>query len=180
MRAHYRLPISGTGPVGPYDVRATAACSLRVSLSYSTMLYSMPTRNARPFHRGRETTRVTYRLGSELTEALRQLPNQTAFVERTLRDALSHVCPLCHGSGNAPGVHLAVSNLKNQPVSRLDRQTAVQLKALVRLGRQLLATQLDLDATGDHQGLGFRLAREDQLLLAGIIPPGETEVALGH
>ena len=141
------------------------------------MLYSMSPSAARP---PRERTRVTYRVGSDLAEALRQLPNQTLFVERTLREALAHVCPLCHGSGDSPGVHLAVSNLKHQPMHRLDRASAVQLKALVRLGRQLLATQLDLEATGERGGLGFRLAREDQLLLAGIIPTGETELALGH
>ena len=128
----------------------------------------------------RPRTRVTYRVGGDLADALRQLPNQTAFVERTLREALAQVCPLCHGSGESASVHLTVSDLKDQPVTRLDRSTAAQLKALVRLGRQLLATQLELEASGEHSGLGFRLAREDQLLLAGIIPGGESEVALGH
>ena len=143
------------------------------------MLYSMATSDARA-SRPRTRTRVTYRVGGDLADALRQLPNQTAFVERTLREALAQVCPLCRGSGESASVHLTVSDLKDQPVTRLDRSTAAQLKALVRLGRQLLATQLELEASGEHSGLGFRLAREDQLLLAGIIPGGEAEVALGH
>ena len=124
--------------------------------------------------------RVTYRLAPDVASALRQLPNQTAFVERTLREALGHLCPLCRGSGESPGVHLVISDLKTQPIRRIDRSTAAQLKALVRLGRQLLATQLELDANGQHPGLEFRLARENQLLLSGFIPPGESEVALRH
>ena len=128
---------------------------------------------------GAGRTRVTFRVGSDVADALRQLPNQTAFVERTLREALGHVCPLCRGSGDAPGVHLSVSDLKR--LARLDRSAAAQLKALVRLGRQLLATQLELNAPADDaSGLLFRLAREDQLLLSGIIPSGQSEVALKH
>ena len=125
----------------------------------------------------RTRTRVTFRVDGDVVEALRQLPNQTAFVERALREALGQLCPLCHGTGESPGVHLAVSDLKRQAI-RLDRSTAAQLKALVRLGRQLLATELELDAQGGGSGLGFRLAREDQLLLTGIIPPEKGEVAL--
>lgn len=135
-------------------------------------------RGERSAHRGR--TRVTFRVPQELAEALRDLPNQTAFVERTLRDALGHLCPMCHGTGAAPGVHLNVSNLKLQPVRPLDRATAAQLKALVRLGRQLLATELELGASGPDTGLEFRLAREEELLLSGIIPLGQGEVALKH
>ena len=125
-------------------------------------------------------TRVTFRLSGDVAEALRQLPNQTAFVEHAVREALGQVCPLCHGSGAAPGVHLSVSDLKRQPIRRIDRETAVQLRALVRLGRQLLATQLKLESTGAKSGLEFRLAREDQLLLSGIIPPGQFDLALKH
>ncbi len=124
--------------------------------------------------------RVTFRLEPELAAALRQLPNQTAFVETMLREALGRLCPLCQGSGQASGVHLNVSNFKGLPVPRLDRSTAAQLKALVHLGRQLLATQLKLEASGEDQGLTFRLAREDQLLLSGKIPRGKGEVRLTH
>ena len=44
---------------------------------YSKMLY--------PMARAANKQRVTYRLQPELAAALKQLPNQTAFVERTLR-----------------------------------------------------------------------------------------------
>jgi hypothetical protein len=124
-------------------------------------------------------TRMTFRVAPELAEALRQLPNQTAFVESVLQEALGRLCPLCHGSGEAPDVHLSISDLKQLPGQRLDRTSAAQLKALVRLGRQLLATQLDLEASREESGLGFRLAREDQVLLAGRIPRG-SEIKLTH
>jgi len=146
------------------------------------MLYVM-SRHAFPprpaSERNAHKTRVTFRVESDLADALRQLPNQTAFVERTIREALGQLCPLCHGTGEAPGVHLAVSNLK-RTIGRIDRSTAVQLKALVRLGRQLLATQLELESASTEGGLEFRLEREDQLLLQGIIPPGQSELALRH
>lgn len=122
--------------------------------------------------------RVTYRLEPELAAALRQLPNQTAFVERTLREALVHVCPLCHGTGEATGVHLTISDLKRSPVGRLDRAAAARLRALVRLGRQLLATELALEPADAPAELAFRLEREDQTLLTGRIPCGTTELEL--
>ncbi len=137
---------------------------------YSIMLYSMA--------RAANKQRVTYRLEPELVVALRQLPNQTAFVERTLREALTHVCPLCHGTGEASGVHLSVSDLKRSPVGRLDRATAARLRTLVRLGRQLLATELALEAAGTEHELAFRLEREDQILLTGRIPCGRTDLEL--
>ncbi len=137
---------------------------------YSKLLYMMA--------KGANKQRVTYRLDPELAVALKQLPNQTAFVERTLREALSQVCPLCHGTGEASAVHLIVSNLKSCPVGRLDRAAAGRLRALVRLGRQLLATELALEATDGPSELAFRLAREDQTLLTGRIPCGATELEL--
>ncbi len=123
--------------------------------------------------------RATFRLEPDLAAALRQLPNQTAFVETALREALGRLCPLCHGTGQASGVHLQVSNFKGLAIRRLDRSTAAQLKALVHLGRQLLATQLKLEAC-EEEGLAFELAREDQLLLSGEIPRGKREVRLTH
>ncbi len=122
--------------------------------------------------------RVTYRLDPELAVALKQLPNQTAFVERCLRDALGHVCPLCHGTGAATGVHLSVSDLKRSPVGRLDRAAAARLRALVRLGRQLLATELALEPGPAPSELAFRLERDDHTLLTGRIPCGRTELEL--
>ncbi len=124
--------------------------------------------------------KMTFRLEPELAAALKQLPNQTAFVEAALREAMGRQCPLCHGTGQASGVHLNVSNFKSLPIRRLDRSTAAQLKALVHLGRQLLATQLMLEPSDEDQGLAFRLAREDQLLLSGKIPRGKPEVRLAH
>ncbi len=96
----------------------------------------------RPLQKKNRKQRATFRLEPELAAALRQLPNQTAFVESVLREALGRLCPLCQGTGHASGVHLHVSNFKGLPIRRLDRSTAAQLKALVHLGRQLLATQL--------------------------------------
>ncbi len=122
---------------------------------------------------------MTFRLPADLSAALRELPSQTAFVEGALREALSRMCPLCHGSGAAPEVHLAVSNFKKLAVGRLDRDSAAQLRALVRLGRQLLATDLELEPVGGAD-LEFRLAREDELLLTGRIPRGSSGPRLSH
>ena len=133
----------------------------------------------RPLRKKTSKQRATFRLEPELAAALRQLPNQTAFVESVLREALGRLCPLCQGTGHASGVHLNVSNFKGLPIRRLDRSTAAQLKALVHLGRQLLATKLKLEAC-DEEGLAFELAREDQLLLSGEIPRGKREVRLTH
>jgi hypothetical protein len=123
---------------------------------------------------------MTFRLPADVARALRDLPNQTTFVELALREALGRLCPMCHGTGEAPGVHLAISNFKGLPGHRLDRSTAAQLKALVRLGRQLLATELALEPTTEGEDLGFRLARADEVLLSGRIPFGGSAVKLTH
>ena len=130
--------------------------------------------------RTRAKQRVTFRVDPELAAALRHLPNQTVFVERVLREALGRLCPICAGSGEVPDVHLAVSNLKKLAGRRLDRVTAAQLKALVRLGRQLLATNLELDTSAEDGELEFRLARSNVLLLAGRIPRGHADLSLAH
>ena len=130
--------------------------------------------------RPRAKQRVTFRIDPELSAALRQVPNQSQFVERVLREALARVCPLCDGLGEVRDVHLAVSNLKKLAVGRLDRVRAAQLKDLVRLGRQLLATNLELEASQDGGELDFKLARANELLLQGRIRRGEREVALTH
>jgi hypothetical protein len=141
---------------------------------YSKVLHKM---------KGSQKHRMTFRLRSDLAEVLRQLPNQTAFVEGALREALERLCPLCHGTGQVADVHLAVSDLKGLHIRRLDRSTAAELRAVVRLGRLLLATQLDLETSEEDRELGFRLAREDQLLLRGSIPLGQrgkTEIRVAH
>ena len=162
---------------------------LRIRKTYSNMLYlpkvtlSASQAASRPTSRPAKT-RVTFRVNGDLAGALRQLPNQSAFVERTLREALGQVCPLCHGTGESPARTLVVSDLKQKPFERIDRSTAAQLRSLVRLGRQLLATELELlpaaDECPSQHGLSFRLAREDQLLLSGIIPPGRSGLALDN
>jgi hypothetical protein len=126
--------------------------------------------------------RVTFRVAPDLASALRRLPNQTAFVERVLRSALGHICPLCLGSGQAPGVQLSVSDLKGLQIGRLDRPAAAQLRAIVRLGRAVLATDLELEPSEGSDGpdpeLDFRLARDQQLLLSGRIARGRSQVRL--
>jgi hypothetical protein len=131
-------------------------------------------------NRTRAKQRVTFRVDPELAGALRNLPNQTVFVERVLREALGRLCPVCAGSGEVPDVHLAVSNLKKLAGRRLERDTAAQLKALVRLGRQLLATNLELVESSPDGGLEFRLARSNELLLTGVIPRGQSDLSLTH
>ncbi len=121
---------------------------------------------------------MTFRLPEDLSESLRRLPNQSRFVEGALREALERVCPLCQGTGEAPPVHLSISDLKRQ--IRLDRAAAAQLKSLIQLGRELLATQLLLDAAPDGAGLGFKLERQDQVLLSGRIPNDPAAVRLAH
>jgi hypothetical protein len=133
-----------------------------------------------PNRRGRAKQRVTFRVDPELATALRHVPNQTAFVEQVLRDALGRLCPICAGSGEVPDVHLVVSNLKKLEGRRLDRVTASQLKALVRLGRQLLATNLELETSAEDGELEFRLARSNELLLSGRIPRGQSELTPAH
>ena len=128
----------------------------------------------------RPKQRATFRIDPELVALLRRLPNQTAFVERVLREALGRLCPLCEGTGEVPDVHLSVSNFKDLPVRRLDRRAAAQLKALVRLGRELMATELQLEALPSGGRLGFRLARQDEQLLVGTIPGDMGEVQITH
>jgi hypothetical protein len=110
--------------------------------------------------------RVTFRMPRDLTAALRRLPNQTAFVERVLRESLAHLCPLCQGSGQAPGVALSVSDFKTLQIRRIGRPAAAQLKSLVRLGRELQATALELLVSDDPQ--------------AGSIALGEPRLRLPH
>lgn len=126
--------------------------------------------------------RMTFRLPAELAQALRRLPNQTAFVERAVRESLGQVCPLCRGTGTMSPGTLSVSDLKRCRLGRLDRRSAAQLKALVRVGRELLATELRLEAADGERAreLDFQLARDRQLLLSGRICRGDSRVVLPH
>lgn len=132
--------------------------------------------------------RVTFRLPADVVWALRRLPNQTAVVEQALREHLDKLCPLCHGTGRSPGGQLAISDFKHDALGRLDREAAQQLKALVRLGRELLATELRLElSSGTETGaverdsdLSFRLARDQEMLLTGRISRDSARRLLLH
>jgi hypothetical protein len=114
-------------------------------------------------------TRVTFRVAPELADALRDLPNQTVFVEQALRNALGRTCPSCDGSGRVPWKSLAVSDFRRAALPRLDRAHAVQLKNLVRLARTLAASKLDLMRGPHGADLAFVLSRGDSVLMRGIV-----------
>jgi len=111
--------------------------------------------------------RVTFRVESELAALLRKLPNQTAFVESALRDALGRTCPTCAGRGRVGAVRLHISDFKKASLPRLNSASAPKLRQVVRLGHRLLATRLKLAARG--RGLDYVLLRDDELLLSGRI-----------
>jgi hypothetical protein len=127
---------------------------------YSTMLYMK--------------TRVTFRVAKDLARSLRDLPNQTAFVESALRAALGRTCPTCDGSGRTRWASVAVSDFKQARLPRLDRDGAVQLKSLVRLARELAASKLDLAARREAAGFDFALARGRDVLLRGSLAGNTT------
>jgi len=114
-------------------------------------------------------TRVTFRVAADLAEALRDLPNQTAFVEQALRSALGRTCPACDGRGRVQWKSVTVSDFKRAALPRLDREGAVQLKGLVRLARELAASKLDLGKNPGAPGLAFALSRGESVLMRGIV-----------
>ena len=123
-------------------------------------------------------TRVTFRVDGDLAESLRQLPNQTAFVERALREALARECPLCDGRGRVSGVRLRVPDFHARRLPRLGGDAARRLREIVRLGRRVWATELELARANDSWR--FRLLRKDEVLLAGTIDDEAARgVALG-
>ena len=67
-------------------------------------------------------TRVTFRVASDLADALRDLPNQTVFVEQALRSALGRTCPACDGQGRVQWKSVSVSDFKRASLPRLDRK----------------------------------------------------------
>jgi hypothetical protein len=121
-------------------------------------------------------TRVTFRVAADLATALRELPNQTDFVERALRDALGWTCPLCAGSGRVPARGVRVSNLRQLALAPLDRGSALQLRRLVQLARNLAATDVDLFARGPAAALGFVVKRADDVLLRGTMSSVSTSL----
>jgi hypothetical protein len=122
--------------------------------AYSIMLYVMK-------------TRVTFRVSNDLAESLRELPNQTAFVEQAIRDALARACPLCEGAGKLTHPPLRVPDFRARKLPRLGGGAARRLREIVRLGKKSWATDLDLDR--DAGAWQFRLRRRDDVLLAGAI-----------
>lgn len=114
-------------------------------------------------------TRVTFRLPHDLAEELRELPNQTRFVETALREALGVACPLCRGSGRWQSRRLAISNFRRGRLPSLERAGALELRRLVRIGRQLSATGLELERS-DPGGVAFVMKRGREVLLTGQLP----------
>jgi len=114
-------------------------------------------------------TRVTFRVAEDLAETLRGLPNQTAFVEAALREALREKCPACAGTGRAPGHALRVSNLRSASLGVLERAAALQLKGVVALARHAAATDVLLERGRSSADIGFAVTRGEQVLLRGTL-----------
>jgi hypothetical protein len=110
-------------------------------------------------------TRVTFRVEADLADALRELPNQTRFVEDALRDALGRTCPVCRGDGRLPARTIRVTNIRREGIQRLSRGEALQLQRVFRLGQEVAATRIDLRKSGRR--VTFVLRRETQQLLEG-------------
>ncbi|MEZ4445809.1 MAG: hypothetical protein R3B72_42425 [Polyangiaceae bacterium] len=125
-------------------------------------------------------TRVTFRVADDIAEALRDLPNQTHFVEMVLREALGMTCPVCGGEGRVQGGALQLPNFKAAALPTPDRETALQLRALVHLARQLAATNVDLSPSDGGGALGFALRRHDDVLLAGEVCGSATSMRAVH
>jgi hypothetical protein len=115
-------------------------------------------------------TRVTFRVDPRLAAALRQLPNQTLFVENALLEAFGQTCPVCDGRGKVQSGRLAVSDFKRHKLPPLTREAAPRLREVVKLGQRLMATHLKLVAPSRKRGeLVFELSRHDDLLMRGRI-----------
>ena len=112
-------------------------------------------------------TRVTFRIAEDLARTLRELPNQTKFVEDALRDALGRSCPVCDGSGRLPMRLLRVSNVRDVGMKRLNRAEAQELQRLFRLGQEVAATRIDLEKQGRR--VKYTMKREGTKLLSGTL-----------
>ena len=112
-------------------------------------------------------TRVTFRVDRDLAEALRELPNQTKFVEDALRNALGQTCPVCHGEGRLPPRDIRVSNVREQGIKRLRRDEAQQLQRIYRLGQEVAATRIELRKRGRR--VGFSMRRDEHELIHGVL-----------
>jgi hypothetical protein len=112
-------------------------------------------------------TRVTFRIEPDLANALRELPNQTAFVEEALRGALGRTCPVCSGHGRLAMRRLQVTNIRDSGMDRLTRHQARELQKVFRLGQQVAATQIDLEKRGGR--VRFTMTRDGGSLISGIL-----------
>lgn len=112
-------------------------------------------------------TRVTFRIDDTLAVTLRELPNQTKFVEDALREALGRTCPVCAGSGRLALRSLSVTNVRDAGIRRLTRDEARHLQRVFRLGQELAATRIELERQGRH--VSFAMKREDLELLDGTL-----------
>jgi hypothetical protein len=117
-------------------------------------------------------TRVTFRVAPDLADELRALPNQTAFVEAALREALLPRCPACGGTGRSRSPRLVVSNVREAALAPLSRQAALELKGYVRLARRVAATRVEVTKAG--AALRFAVVREHDVLLSGSFQGGST------
>jgi hypothetical protein len=118
-------------------------------------------------------TRVTFRVEPELAEQLRELPNQTHFVETALREALRQKCPFCAGTGRVPRATLRVSNFRRAALPPLRRDTALQLKGLVGMARRVGANAVVLEPAPSG-AFGFAVTRGEEVLLSGTLSGAET------
>jgi len=114
-------------------------------------------------------TRVTFRVAEDLAATLRGLPNQTAFVEAALREALREKCPACGGTGRASGVGVRVSNLRRQSLGVLQRDAALQLKNVVALARHAAATDVMLERARATSDIAYVVTRGEQVLTRGTL-----------
>jgi len=114
-------------------------------------------------------TRMTFRLDRDLANALRDLENQTKFVEDALRDALGRTCPVCKGDGRLPARSIRVSNVRKQGIKRLSRDEAQQLQRIFRIGQQVAATRIELTKRGRR--VGFSMRRDRHEILVGVLSP---------
>ena len=112
-------------------------------------------------------TRVTFRVAPDLAATLRELPNQTQFVEQALREALRERCPACNGTGRLVEGRLRVSNLRTVGLPSLSREAALQLKGLVALARRARATSVDLRREAGRTS--FVVTRGTEILLEGAL-----------
>ena len=112
-------------------------------------------------------TRVTFRIDDDLAETLRRLPNQTKFVEDSLREALGRTCTACGGSGRLPLRSLSVTNVRDGGIEHLTRDEALHLQRVFRLGQEVAATRIELRRHGPQ--VTFAMKRDERDLLDGTL-----------